>query len=111
MSGSGKDYKVGYRRPPKATQWKSGQSGNPSGRSSPRSIGVAEIIDKLLLTRVTVTANDVSKRITILDIILEQLWNKGISGDRQAMAVYIRIQELVPRETDKELEITFTDGN
>lgn len=26
-------YKVGYGKPPKHTQWKPGQSGNPKGRS------------------------------------------------------------------------------
>ncbi len=26
------DYEVGYRKPPKQTRWKPGQSGNPSGR-------------------------------------------------------------------------------
>src|ERR1700722_9316293 len=85
MSRSTKDYEIGRGRPPKATQWKKGQSANPGGLSS-RSVDVAETIDKLLLTPVKVTVNGVSKRVAVLKVILEQLWNKGVEGDRRAMA-------------------------
>ena len=57
MSRSTKDYEIGRGRPPKATQWKKGQSANPGGRKSPRSIGLLEMIDKLLLTPVKVAVN------------------------------------------------------
>jgi hypothetical protein len=110
MSGSGKNYKVGYKRPPKAAQWKNGQSGNPGGRSSPRSIGVAEMIDKLLLTLVRVTVNGDSKRVAVLEVILEQLWKKGIADDRRARAVYFRWLELAPQVADGKVQITFADS-
>ena len=110
MSGSGKDYKVGYRRPPKATQWKKGQSANPGGRSSPRSIGRAEMIATLLLTMVKITVNGDSKRVAVLEVILEQLWNKGIAGDLRAMAVYFRWLELAPEVAEGKVQITFTDS-
>ena len=85
MSRSSKDYEIGHGRPPKATQWKKGQSANPGGLSS-RSVDVAETIDKLLLTPVKITVNGDSKRVVVLEVILEQLWNKGIAGDRRARA-------------------------
>ena len=110
MSGSGKDYKVGYRRPPRATQWPKGQSANPGGRSSPRSISVAEMIDKLLLTMVKITVNGDSKRVVVLEVILEQLWNKGIAGDRRARAVFFRWLELAPQVADGKVQITFADS-
>ena len=31
MSDTDDDYSPGYKKPPKHTQWKKGQSGNPSG--------------------------------------------------------------------------------
>jgi len=31
------DYEIGYGKPPKASQWKKGQSGNPKGRPMTRS--------------------------------------------------------------------------
>jgi len=110
MSRSPKDYEIGRGRPPKATEWKKGQSANPGGRSSPRSISLLEMIDKLLSMPVKVTVNGVSKRVAVLKVILEQLWNKGVEGDRRAMAVFLRWLELAPEVADGTVEITFADS-
>jgi|ERR1700681_3282191 hypothetical protein len=110
MSRSSKDYEIGHGRPPKATQWKKGQSANPGGLSS-RSVDVAETIDKLLLTPVKITVNGESKRVAVLKVILEQLWNKGIAGDRRARAVFLRWLELAPQVADRTVEITFADSD
>ena len=109
MSRSGKGYEIGRGRPPKATQWKKGKSANPGGRSSPRPTGLLEMIDKLLLTSVKITRDGESKRVTTLEAILEQLWSKGIAGDRRAMAVYIRCRDLAPQVADGTVQITFAD--
>jgi uncharacterized protein DUF5681 len=111
MSRSGKGYEIGRGRPPKATQWPKGKSANPGGRSSPRSTGLLEIIDKLLLTSVKITIDGVSKRVTTLEAILVQLWSKGIAGDRRAMAVYIRCRDLTPQVADGEVQIIFADSD
>jgi hypothetical protein len=111
MSGSGKDYEIGRGRPPKATQWKKGQSPNPGGQSSRRSVDVAGTIDKLLLMPVKVTVNGVPKRVAALKVILEQLWSKAIAGDRRARTVFFRWLELAPQVADSTVEITFADSN
>src|ERR1700689_4659022 len=90
---SGKGYEFGRGRPPKATQWKKGKSANPGGQSSPQPTGLLEMIDKLLLASVKITRDGVPKRVTTLEAILEQLWSKGIAGDRRARAVYFRCLE------------------
>ena len=110
MSRSGKGYEIGRGRPPKATQWKKGKSANPGGQSSPRSIGLLEMIDKLLLTSVKITRDGKSKRVTTLEAILEQLWSKGIAGNRRARAVYFRCLELAPQVADGKVQITFADS-
>src|ERR1700681_2027895 len=110
MSRSGKGYKIGRGRPPKATQWPKGKSANPGGRSSPRPTGLLEIIDKLLLTHVKITIDGVSKRVSTLEAILQQLWSKGIAGDRRARAVYLRCLELAPQVADGKVQITFGDS-
>jgi hypothetical protein len=110
MSRSSKDYEIGHGRPPKATQWKKGQSANPGGLSS-RSVDVAETIDKLLLTPVKITVNGESKRVAVLKVILEQLWNKAITGDPRARAVFLRWLELAPQVADRTVEITFADSD
>jgi hypothetical protein len=111
MSRSSKDYEIGYGRPPKATQWKKGQSVNPGGQSSRRSVDVAETIDKLLLTPVRVTVNGESKRVAALKVILEQLSNKAITGNRRAMAVLFRWLELAPQVANGTVQITFADSD
>lgn len=111
MSRSRKDYEIGYGRPPKATRWKTGQSPNPGGRSSRRSVDDAETINKLLLMPVKVTVNGVSKRVPALQAIVEQLSNKAIAGDRRARAVYLRWRELAPRVGHGTVEITFADSD
>src|ERR1700676_4942972 len=111
MSRSGKGYEIGRGRPPKATQWKKGKSANPGGRSSPRPTGLLEMIDKLLLTSIRITRDGVSKRVTTLEAILEQLWSKGIAGDRRARAVYFRCLELAPQVADSPAQITFADSD
>jgi hypothetical protein len=111
MSRSGKVYEIGRGRPPKATQWKKGKSANPGGRSSPRPIGLLEMIDKLLLTHVKITRDGQPKWVTTLEAILEQLWSKGIAGDRRAMAVYIRCQKLAQQVADGTVQITFADSD
>jgi Family of unknown function (DUF5681) len=111
MSRSGKGYEVGRGRPPKATQWKKGKSANPGGLASRRSVDVAETIDKLLLTPVKITVNGESKRVAVLKVILEQLWNKAIAGDRRARAVFLRWLELAPQVADRTVEITFADSD
>ena len=109
MSRSGKGYETGRGRPPKATQWKKGKSANPGGRSSPRPTGLLEMIDELLLTSIRITRDGKPKRVTTLEAILEQLWSKGIAGDRRAMAVYIRCRDLAPQVVDSPVQITFAD--
>ena len=110
MSRSSKDYEIGYGRPPKATQWKKGQSANRGGRSSARQIGFLEMIDNLLLTSVKITRDGEPKWVTTLEAILEQLWSRGIAGDRRAMAVYIRYRDLGPQVADESVQITFADS-
>ena len=111
MSRSTKDYEIGRGRPPKATQWKKGESANPGGRSSPRSISLFEMIDALLLTSVKITRDGESKRVAVLKVILEQLWNKAITGDPRARAVFLRWLELAPQVADRTVEITFADSD
>src|SRR6476620_9585073 len=111
MSRSGRGYEIGRGRPPKATQWKKGKSANPGGRSSPRPVGLLEMIDKLLLMSVKITRDGEPKWVTTLEAILERLWSKGIAGDRRAMAIYIRCHELAPHVADGTVEITFADSD
>jgi hypothetical protein len=74
---------VGYRRPPKHSQFKPGQSGNPRGRK-PGAKGAAQILAGILNEKVFVVVNGRRRSITMLEAVTKQLVNKAGSGDAQA---------------------------
>jgi hypothetical protein len=83
MGDQKKQFEVGYKRPPKAGQFVTGQSGNPKGR--PRgSQNVASAFLKIARERVRVTINGHIRTITKLEAIMLQLVNKAMAGDVRA---------------------------
>lgn len=83
MDSTDKD-KVGYGKPPKASQFKKGQSGNPKGRPKGNP-DFSTSLQKAL--RETVVINEKGRRKTIskLEAVLKQLANKVASGDLRAL--------------------------
>jgi Family of unknown function (DUF5681) len=68
------DYVVGYRRPPKATQFAAGKSGNPKGRpKGSRSVGA--VLKDILQQKIAVTENGKTRRIPALEVMLRRLAN------------------------------------
>ena len=71
------DDSAGYGRPPVASRWKKGTSGNPSGR--PRgSRNLQDVIRKRLLTEVTIRENGKPRKITMLEAILAKAQNDAL---------------------------------
>src|ERR1700683_1811713 len=82
-SRSRSDYEVGYCRPPKETQFRPGQSGNPTGsHKGGKTIGAR--LQELVNSKVTVTERGRSRRISRLDVMLRQLTNDTMRGDQRA---------------------------
>jgi hypothetical protein len=77
------DYKVGRGRPPKHSQFKPGQSGNPNGR--PRgSANASTIVERALNRKVSVRKGDKKQTMTTLEAITESYSLKAVQGDRHA---------------------------
>jgi Family of unknown function (DUF5681) len=77
------DDKVGYRRPPVATRFQKGQSGNPKGR--PRgSQNLASLLVKAGRERVVVNINGKRRSVTKHQAIAIQQTNKAAAGDLSA---------------------------
>jgi|SRR5665213_133789 len=89
MAKRAKDsYDVGFGKPPRSTQYKPGQSGNPAGR--PRGAkNFATAIEEELQARVTVTENGKRKRISKREVIAKHLVNKAASGDLRAIPLLL----------------------
>lgn len=85
-----RDDEVGYKRPPKATRFRKGHSGNPSGRPK-GSRTLATIVARATQERVVVTENGRRRRITKLDVAIKQLVNKAAAGDLRCLKELLRL--------------------
>ena len=82
-SGETED-RVGYQRPPEATRFKKGVSGNPKGRPK-GSLNVATVFLKTLHEKVVVNEHGQRRTVTKLEAALTQLVNKAATGDLRAL--------------------------
>jgi hypothetical protein len=90
--GGGAGNRVGYGEPPKHTQFKPGQSGNPKGRPKGRKNIKTDVLEKLNST-VTVHKNGRSKKISTRRAVLEVLSAKALQTDPRAIEQVIRLAE------------------
>ena len=83
-SRSPSDYEVGYGRPPKATRFRPGQSGNPTGgRKSSKTIG--ERVRELMNSKVAVTERGRTRRMSRFDVMLRHSADDAMRGDQRAL--------------------------
>lgn len=85
----GNDYTVGYGRPPKSGQFKSGQSGNPKGRPK----GVKSLqghLDKLLDGRIVIADERGKRRVTRREALAMRLMEKAMNGDPKALQAVVQ---------------------
>jgi hypothetical protein len=73
---------AGYRRPPAATRFKKGQSGNPKGR--PRARHRTTPFDSVLGQMVTIREGGRERSVTAAEAFILRLTQKGLAGDNAA---------------------------
>jgi Family of unknown function (DUF5681) len=81
---------VGFCRPPHATRFKKGFSGNPNGRPK-GSLNVATAFMKALREKVVINEGGKRKTVTKLEAALKQLVNKAASGDISALKQLVEL--------------------
>jgi hypothetical protein len=92
---------VGKGRPPIATRFKPGKSGNPKGR--PKGSKNATSLAKAELSRkVVVTINGRKRSMTVAEIASRRLGDKAMAGDAKAFSFLIAISG-VGHDTDESL--------
>lgn len=84
------DYEVGYGKPPKHTQFKPGQSGNPKGRKKkPKS--VQSQMQAAMSRKVTIQEDGKSKRLSMQQLMLRSLSTKAAKGDIRAAGFVLKL--------------------
>lgn len=84
------DYVVGYRRPPKATQFAPGKSGNPRGRPKGRR-SVGAVLHDILQQKIAVTEHGKTRRIPALEVMLRRLANDAMRSDQRAIKLLLSL--------------------
>lgn len=77
------DYKVGYRKPPRHTQFKPGTSGNRRGRPR-RSKNIDTLFEQQLDQRITVTRDGRKVRVSLREVIVMNAVKDAAKGDARA---------------------------
>jgi|GEM_PF-289500 len=84
------DYDIGYGKPPKRTQFKRGQSGNPRGR--PRgSKNLSTYLTELMNSPISVRIDGQSTRMTGSQALAKSLFGKALKGDPKAIAFILQM--------------------
>jgi hypothetical protein len=86
------DYEVGYGKPPKATQFKKGQSGNKKGRPK-KSRNFTTLLTEELDEVMTIREGNIKKRITARQLMAKTVVRAAINGD-------VRQQQFVAKHDD-----------
>jgi hypothetical protein len=82
------DYDLGYGKPPKTTQWKPGQSGNPKGR--PKKIkDFDKLLDRELSETVRITDGGETKLVSKRELIMKRVINEALRGDRAILKLVL----------------------
>lgn len=77
------DYNIGYGRPPKSSQFKPGQSGNPAGRKRSQPTMV-DILRQILNERVEVQINGERKKLKKHELLIRGIVNRAVNGEVRA---------------------------
>lgn len=90
---------LGYKNPPKHSQFKKGTSGNSKGRPKRRSSLIADLLSELEET-VSVTEAGRTKRITKQRLLAKALTTAAIRGNTQAFKVITMFTTEEVRKSD-----------
>jgi hypothetical protein len=88
------DAKIGYKRPPRHTRFRPGQSGNPSGRPKGTQ-NLATDLGEELAERIPIREGERRLFVSKQRAILKALIAKALEGDTRATSIVLRLVEQV----------------
>src|SRR5438874_2364600 len=77
-------YSVGYGKPPLHSRFKKGHSGNPVGRRK-GTLNFSTVLSAALNRMIVVNENGTRRKLSKLQVLIEQLVNQAAKGDQRAI--------------------------
>ena len=87
------DYEVGYKRPPRHSQFRPGQSGNSKGRPKGAK-GLKTLVRELLTQKVDVRSATGVKRMTKMEAMLQKILEQAFSGNLRALSSFVALYQM-----------------
>lgn len=88
----GRNYEVGWGKPPKSGQFQKGQSGNPKGRRRGAK-NLKTIVERELSEKIIIKEGPKTKKVTKLEGIVKALSNGALHGKLGAIAKLFELLE------------------
>ena len=108
-NGAGREYEVGYRKPPKHNQFKPGQSGYPSGRPK-GSKNEATILRELLDgKKLEIRERGRTRKVTVREAILLRVIEDALKGNTKSAAFILNRYGLMVSGEIQQAELTGDD--
>jgi hypothetical protein len=99
-------YDVGYKKPPRANQFRKGRSGNPRGRKSGDE-NLLSVFKRIAQQRVKINDAGKIRTISMADAVILQNYKAALQKDQSAMSNLFRLAEeageLVDRTDPKQV--------
>ena len=102
-------YEIGYGRPPQASRWKKGQSGNSQGRPKGTKNLYTDLAEELAES-IAVNEGGNQKKLSKQRAMIKQIVNKALKGDVAATRTVITMVASIIMEKDRENEEVVLSG-
>lgn len=103
---------IGYKKPPKASQFPKGKSGNPGGRPR-KNPSIADVFRRVSRQTVRTNGPNGQQRMTKVEASITQVMNKAAGGDLRATKAFMewvsQFPEMVSEPPSIILEIVGVD--